>query len=166
MKNQEPYTIVIDTREKRPWSFAAGTSTVCACLPAGDYSIQGLETCVAIERKSLDDYVNTVVHNKKRFALELAKLKTYRFAKIVIEASIEDLLAGNYQSKAEPHSVLAITTALEITHHPVGVIFAGDRPHAVAYAESALRMAARYYLPLPATEGKAETVEVQSGTRI
>ena len=69
--------IVIDTRENRPYSFTDKVETVEKALPAGDYSLQGYETQIAIERKSLDDYVQTVIHAQERFARELSLLRAY-----------------------------------------------------------------------------------------
>ena len=43
-------------------------------LPAGDYSVAGLEGVVAVERKTLDDFVSTVIHSRARFREELRKL--------------------------------------------------------------------------------------------
>lgn len=50
--------VLVDTREQRPFSFArfpnwiAGERT--ATLPVGDYSIEGMEAILALERKSLE----------------------------------------------------------------------------------------------------------------
>ena len=44
-------------------------------LDAGDYSVDGYENVVAVERKSLADFVHTVIHDFDRFAVELAKLR-------------------------------------------------------------------------------------------
>ncbi len=43
------FTIVIDSREQRPYQFPGA---VVKTLPTGDYSIVGLTDRVAIERKS------------------------------------------------------------------------------------------------------------------
>jgi len=49
--------IVVDTREQRAYTFPESRvgGVVQAALPAGDYSVQGFETQIAIERKSLSD---------------------------------------------------------------------------------------------------------------
>ena len=54
-------------------------------LPAGDYSLEGRETEFAVERKSLADFVQTVIRDRERFRKELLRLKTYRRACVVIE---------------------------------------------------------------------------------
>ena len=72
------YRILIDTREQNDYSFSV--PVVRRKLEAGDYSVEGLETRVAVERKSLSDFVSTVIHARKRFHAELRKLADYEFA--------------------------------------------------------------------------------------
>ena len=48
-------TVVVDTREQEPYTFESGcTEVVRRALPAGDYSIEGHEDSVAVERKTLE----------------------------------------------------------------------------------------------------------------
>jgi len=55
-------TLIIDSMEQKPYSFKAFRKWFVAIerrkLPAGDYSIAGLEDRVAVERKSLQDLFN------------------------------------------------------------------------------------------------------------
>lgn len=53
------FRIVIDSREKEPYTFAC--EVLKAKLDAGDYSVHGFEHQVAVERKSLADFVGTVI---------------------------------------------------------------------------------------------------------
>ena len=131
--------IVVDSREQRPWTFDAARvgGVVQAALPAGDYSLQGYETQIAIERKSLDDYVQTVVHAQERFARELSLLRAYPRAWIVVEATLDDVLQGRYASRAHPQSVLGLTAGL-MTRYGIPVLFASDRPSAIALVETLL----------------------------
>lgn len=122
-------TIIIDTREQRPYVFE---NSIKHKLEAGDYSLQGLEHQFAIERKSMDDYVNTIIHDRKRFNAELRKLQQYRFAIVLIEGSLSDILNHNYNSQAHPKAIFAITIKLMQQYHPIHFLFAGDRPHAHA----------------------------------
>ena len=108
-----------------------------AALPAGDYSVQGQETRIAIERKSLDDYISTIIHAQERFARECTLLKSYPRAYIVVEGSLEDVLQGRYTSRAHPQSILAITASL-MTRYGIPVLFAADRPGARALVEELL----------------------------
>ena len=42
-------TVVVDTREQEPYTFESGcTEVVRRALPAGDYSVEGLEGSVAV----------------------------------------------------------------------------------------------------------------------
>ena len=92
--SRRPATLIIDTREQEPYSFDPRLATaVRRALPAGDYSVDGLEACVAVERKTLDDFVSTVIHSRERFRAELQKLAGYRAACVVVEA-------GHYRRSA------------------------------------------------------------------
>ena len=92
---------------------------------------------VAIERKSLDDFVQTLIHAQDRFARELGLLRSYPRAWIVVEATLDDVLQGRYASRAHPQSVLALTAAL-MARYGIPVLFASDRPSAVALVEMLL----------------------------
>lgn len=131
--------IVIDTREQRPYTFddTRVGGVVHAALPAGDYSVQGCEMQIAIERKSLADYISTVVHAQERFGRELALLKTYPRAWIVVEGSLDEVLQGRYDSRVTPQSLLAMTASL-MTWYAIPVLFAGDRLSARALVEELL----------------------------
>ena len=119
--------IVADSREQRPYLFDSSTTSVCrAALPAGDYSLAGFESRIAIERKSLDDFVNTVIHGRERFRAELDKLAAYDYAAIVIEANVEDLLAGRFTSKANPAALFGIVCSI-IADRRIPVLFLSDR---------------------------------------
>jgi len=55
----ENITAICDTREQRPLNLAP-LQVVTGTLATGDYSVQGLENIVAIERKSLSDLLGCV----------------------------------------------------------------------------------------------------------
>jgi len=131
--------VVIDTREQRPYTFGETRvgGVVHAALPAGDYSLQGQEMQIAIERKSLPDFISTVIHAKERFGRELALLKTYPHAWIVVEGALDDVLQGRYDARVHPQALLAITASLMTQYH-IPVLFAGDRPSARALVEELL----------------------------
>ena len=138
-----PIPIVVDTREQTPWEFPAPEyTTVRRALEAGDYSLDGHEAEVAIERKSLDDYVQTIIHNRDRFERELVKLEPLKLRAVIVEASFRDLEGHCYRSLAHPSSVFGLTVAI-IVDHGVPVFFAED----VAIASRlGARMLRRYWL--------------------
>src|SRR5512138_3703094 len=99
--------IVVDTREQEPYGFqCGGLHVVRRALPAGDYSLAGYEQSVAVERKTLDDFVSTVIRHRSRFSKELRILSKYDAACVVVEANLRDILIGGYRSGAHPNAVL------------------------------------------------------------
>ncbi len=101
---ESPYVVVIDTREKAPFLFNGlktdskdgyrplSVRTVTRGLPSGDYSIEGLESQTAVERKSLADLYNTISQGRERFQRELERLNAMEYAAIVIEASWSQII--------------------------------------------------------------------------
>ena len=131
-------TLVADTREQEPWAFdPIMVEVVRRALPAGDYSVAGLETRVAVERKSLDDLVSTVIRARVRFYRELRRLQTYDAACVIVEASLADLLTGRFRGAASPASVLGAVIAI-IVDTGVPVFFASDRQLACRFAQDYL----------------------------
>lgn len=85
----------------------------------------------------LPTYISTVVHAQERFGRELALLKTYPRAWIVVEGSLDDVVQGRYDSRVTPQALLAMTASL-MTRYGIPVLFAGDRPSARALVEELL----------------------------
>lgn len=129
------FRIVIDTREQNGYSFS--TPAVRRKLDAGDYSIEGHEARVAVERKSLQDFVQTVIRSRARFHAELRKLAGYEFACVVVEGSLRDVLEGKYASGAHPNAVFGAAVSICVDWG-VPVYFCNDRPTARRFVEGYL----------------------------
>jgi len=133
------FGIVVDTREQAEYSFAC--PTVRQKLEAGDYSVDGYEHSVAVERKSLPDFVHTVIHDFDRFAVELAKLAHLDAACVVVEADLDQVLRGLHSDalrSVSPQSILGL--AIHITlNWRVPVYWCGSRQAACAFTEAFLR---------------------------
>jgi len=130
--------IVVDTRETEPYSFSPERAAVVRrALPAGDYSLEGMEQRVAVERKTLPDLVQTVIRERERFRRELQLLSGYEAACVVVEAQLPDALAGRYRSGAHPSSVFGAVVSI-ILDHGVPVFFCGNRPCARQFTEAYL----------------------------
>lgn len=129
--------LVIDTREQRPWSFSDEVTTVRATLSAGDYSVQGLEHRIRLERKELGDFVNCCTRERDRFVRELDKLRAYELRAIVVEASLLDVAAHRYRSRALPKAIVASAVAFHVDYG-VPTIWAGDHAKAARVAEMIL----------------------------
>jgi DNA excision repair protein ERCC-4 len=133
-----PLTIIVDTREQEEYSFDSRlAATMRRALPAGDYSVAGLENIVAVERKSLDDFVSTVIHNRERFRTELRKLASYRAACVVVEAAVLDVLLHRYRGDAHPNAVLGSALAI-ILDFRIPVFFCSNRQAACQFVQAYL----------------------------
>jgi DNA excision repair protein ERCC-4 len=131
-------TVVTDSREQLPYIFdPAKVATIRKALPAGDYSLAGLEDRVAVERKSLADFVTTVIRGRKRFHRELQKLSAFEAACVVVECNFRDLVDGRYRSDAHPHAIIA-TIASIVVDFGVPVYFCSDRQAACRFVEEYL----------------------------
>lgn len=134
--------IVIDSREQQPFEFPAErVGAIRRALPAGDYSLEGRETEFAVERKSLADFVQTVIRGRERFRKELLRLKGYRRACVVIEGGMPDITQARYSGGAHPASVLGAMISI-IVDYGIPVYLCGDRQHACRFVEDYLRRCA------------------------
>ncbi|MCP4680075.1 MAG: hypothetical protein GY854_32200 [Deltaproteobacteria bacterium] len=130
--------VIVDTREQHPYAFdPEKIRVVRRALPAGDYSIEGHESTVAVERKSLDDFASTVIHSRGRFRKELKLLESYDAACVVVEAGLRDILMGKYRTGAHPHAVFG--SAISITvDFSIPVFFCSDRQVALRFVQEYL----------------------------
>jgi len=105
--------ILVDTREQTPLTFTRLASER-GTLQTGDYSFAGGEELFAVERKSIPDLVACCVgENRERFFRELHRLRGYRFKRLVIVGTPEQVEAGDYRSRIAPRAVLATLQAIE-----------------------------------------------------
>lgn len=141
----EPIEIIIDSREQKPLDFRPFIESDGICfgdgsLHTGDYSIGGFEQCVAIERKSLDDLVGTLINGyeadtrrpPKRFNRELLRMSFFDRAIILVEATEADLWSHRYRSMAQPASVWGMLMGIFATYG-VSFYFTGNRLHSAKW---------------------------------
>jgi len=127
MGPEDKLEIIVDTREQTPWNFdPARFVATRRGLTTGDYSLSGLEDRVAIERKGLGDFVNTVIRDWLRFRKELIRLSGFDVAAIVVEANLQDIVEHRYESEANPSSVLGKMSGIMLDHG-IPVVLWGDR---------------------------------------
>ena len=134
------FTIVTDNREQLPYEFP---SAVSRTLPTGDYSIEGFEDRVAIERKSKADAYKSLGHGRARFQRKLERLARFDYAAIVIEDSVPGFLNRPSHSKMNPRSAMCSLIAWSVRYR-VPVFFAGDREHGLALTQKLLQMYWKY----------------------
>ena len=69
---------------------------------------------MAIERKSIGDLASCCLGaNRDRFEHELLRLRGYRFRRLLVVGTREDIAAGRYHSRIASKSVLATLGAFE-----------------------------------------------------
>jgi hypothetical protein len=112
-----PRTVLVDSREQRPFPFrgipadvgqGGGNWTVpteVVKLDAGDYSLDGYATAIAVERKSHADLVHTIGQERDRFTRELERLNAMQIAFVVVEADWTAIL-----NDPPPYSSLSAKT--------------------------------------------------------
>lgn len=112
-KGTQSFTIIVDTREQHPYTFA---DMVSRKLDHGDYSVAGLDGLVAVERKSMQDLHGSFTHGRARFERECKALSEYAYAALVIEGSYFEVLAPVKNSKASPESIVASVLSWSIKY--------------------------------------------------
>ena len=136
-------TVVVDTREQEPYHFDPERVTATRrALPAGDYTLEGWEDQVAVERKTLEDLVGMVIRSRKRFRKELERLAEFKAACVVVEADLSDILTERYRSGAHPNAVLGAVLSIVVDFR-LPVYFCSDRQSACRFVEGYLRRAHR-----------------------
>ena len=127
-KDPEPI-IIIDSREQTPLPFSR-LKTQPGTLLTGDYSILGLETLFAIERKTVPDLVACCMgDNRDRFERELHRLRGYRFKRLLIVGTELEIHQAKYHSNIKPQAVLGTIAAFEI-RYDLPFVFAPTPEHA------------------------------------
>jgi ERCC4-type nuclease len=135
-----PFKIIVDTREQLPFRFENmrdGRRKVFVFtrrkgLQTGDYSIEGYENKICVERKSLQDAYQTFIHERERFVRELERMKTFDICKVIIEAewreiACPELLVEGWYSGINPNSIIASIVHWQREYPHVHFTAAGDR---------------------------------------
>lgn len=137
------YQVIKDTREQLGWDFVPTDNclgTVVRTLGTGDYSIEGLENRLVIERKgTLSEFAQNIF--QKRFENELVRLDEYDAAFIILEFDMDTIFnfpvgSGIPKSKWDKLRVnkwLILKKLFEIEFkHKVKIVFAGKYGKEVA----------------------------------
>jgi ERCC4-type nuclease len=121
---------IVDTREQQPYRFE-GFDTIRQKLDTGDYSIQGSESRVSVEKKSHGDAWAMVSGSRERFVRCLERLASLDRALIVIESSLERFALDR------PSQIKKVTVATAVgsyvswmCQYRVPVVWAGSKEYA------------------------------------
>ncbi len=121
--------VLVDTREKYPFDFSVFKNWIAdtrnQALKVGDYSIEGMEKLLVLERKTLTDLNNRHTGAAKIFK-QCEKMTKYRWRALLIEASYEDIKTpydyDEYNTSAHPNAVSGTLDALE-ARYGISVIY-------------------------------------------
>lgn len=105
--------IVIDTRERRPYQFPA-VETRRATLDTGDYTVDGFEDRIAIERKTLHGLALSVGHHRARFEAELDRAQRLERFAVVVEGTRARAARGEFYGNVHPNALLGSCETWEL----------------------------------------------------
>jgi len=100
----EQLTAIVDTREQTPLDLSP-LKTQTGTLTTGDYSLAGLESVVAIERKSLSDLLGCIGRERERFDREVQRLLAYPVRALVVETNWLVIERGEWRGNITPAQV-------------------------------------------------------------
>jgi hypothetical protein len=186
-----PFTVLIDSMEQQPWSFigirgdvaddyqpwsvrtswkALGIRSGDSYEPRGDYSLDGYEGRVHLERKSVADLQATVLGwdgRRDRFKRELEILAGIEFSAVIVEGTLGQCLSTCQQwgkkSAEDNRKILNRSLIAFMQDYRVPWIFADSRRLAEV---EAFRWFQRAYRKMTETDRKqakaARTKEKQA----
>lgn len=148
-KGRKPLPIIIkDTREQQGYNFKASSKCggmVVQCLNAGDYTVEGLEDYIIIERKhSVEELWSNFGKHRDRFFREIERMTHVRYKILLIEDSLSSVYSHRFV-KMNANSIIG-TLANLMLKHGIYVIFAGNHKMAHILARKLLLKAHEYWL--------------------
>lgn len=142
MSSSPGIVVVVDSREQRPYEFQAGRSRVVA-LDCADYTGDGVEDVLRIERKSLEDLVGCVGVGRARFERSLARMVPYPFRYLTIDATFDDLVRGGWRGKITPKQVVGSVLGWSMRFGVVPLFVGRDKRVGAATVRKLVELAAR-----------------------
>lgn len=130
-------TILVDDREKKPWLFLGERwPLVKKRLKVGDYTIEGYEDKVAIEKKSgIDELLSNLTGAyRQRFERYLSKLSAYPVKMIIVEDTFDTrtiyskiaILKKKSKSRLSAHTIFHWTAKI-LAYYNVPVVYIDKR---------------------------------------
>lgn len=108
--------ILVDTREKRPLQFPEWLGGIEIKTLSADYSLEGFEDILLIERKSLSDLISCIGKDRERFIRCLERLSNFKHKYLLIEASALDIYKGKwrYGTFVKPNHVIGFLNKIVV----------------------------------------------------
>lgn len=146
MKNYDPFTIIIDTREQTPWEFGFH-NTAKRKLDTGDYSIEGYESLFTIERKrSVSEIANNITESRFKDVLERMGNIPHSF--MLMEFEVDEIYTFPVGSdvpkkmwdklKISGNYIMKYLIEAQLKHN-IHILFCGDPSNAEKVAVSIMK---------------------------
>lgn len=123
-------TLIIDTREQNPFSFGRFRGWFAKvkhkALKIGDYSIEGLEDVVTVERKDLADLIQSFTTERAVFVKRLRKMSGLPHRLLVVTAALSEVKSPYGGTSINPNR---ITQSLIAALAGLGVPFVCSETH-------------------------------------
>jgi ERCC4-type nuclease len=140
------FVIIVDTREQKPWIFEHQAKANHK-LDTGDYSIEGYENLLAIERKrNVAEIANNIT--EKRFKDVVDRLGKIKHSYILLEFDLNDVMRYPVGSdipkrlwdkiRISPSFIIKHLIDLQVDNN-IKVIFCGNSENAEKIALSLMR---------------------------
>ena len=141
--------VLVDTRENRPYQFPDWS---CVKLNVGDYTVDGLQDRIALERKTHDDLYLCLGVQRKHFLSQLARLRKIEHRALIVDTTPDLILLGHFYSGIPGGVALGRLMQLSIKYS-VPVLFAGKTAGAklafLFLAHTSVQCGAPVYDPEP-----------------
>ncbi len=128
--------IIVDSNESRkPLLFGLPDTLTCpytVALPAGDYSLLGLEYFTAVELKRIEDLAACCAGRREHFYGQLKKLTKLEHPHVVMGCTIPDILTHGYRSQIPPRTILATLASYANTFKGVQFHFVSQQEDVIA----------------------------------
>jgi ERCC4-type nuclease len=138
--NPADVLVWVDPREQKPYHGRPLTFELHT-LDTGDYALATCPDLLRIQRKELSDFVACCGVERERFMREMTRMKAFAIPIVLVEATWEQLAAGEWRSHTTPASVMG--TAIGLLADGINVICGGHRSHCEELCKKILYTAAR-----------------------
>lgn len=144
--NKDPFTIIVDTREQIPWEFGYH-NTAKRKLDTGDYSIEGFENIIAVERKKSVSELATNL-SESRFKDVLERLQNIKHPYMVFEFDMDEVYSFPVGSdipkklwdKLRISGNYIVKRLIEIQlQYGIQIVFCGDANNAERFTVSLMK---------------------------
>ena len=113
---------IVDTREQNPLSFRRFRGWFqkieYRALKLGDYSVEGMEDTLAVERKDLADLIQSFTTNRAVFVARLRRMSQLPHSLLVVTSSLTEIKSEYPYRAANPNritqSLIAVLTGLRL----------------------------------------------------